>query len=88
MPEIDKIMPVTNVKRDFLEIIKNMDQDDSTIAVTRNGEPVGVMMTSRRYEAIMETIEILGDREVVQSLQESAEDFKEGRVYSDDEVWE
>ena len=88
MPEIDKIMPVTNVKRDFLEIIKNMDQDDSTIAVTRNGEPVGVMMTPRRYEAIMETIEILGDREAVQSLRQSAEDFKEGRIYSDDEVWE
>ena len=40
MAEIEKIMPVTKVKRDFLDILKTMNEDQSTITVTKNGEPV------------------------------------------------
>ena len=56
--------------------------------MTRNGEPVGVMMTPDRYEALLETIEILGDNKILQTLRASQKDFKSGRVYTHDEVWE
>ncbi len=88
MTEIDRIMPVASVKRDFLEILKTMEEDDSTIAVTRNGEPVGVMMTPRRYDALLETIEISSDKHVMESLAESRDDFEKGRIHGDDEVWD
>jgi prevent-host-death family protein len=85
--DTQKIMPVTKVKRNFLEILKVMQEDDSTITLTRNGEAVGVMMTPDRYEALFETIEILADRQVMAALEASAKDFKEGRVVSEKEVW-
>ncbi|MBU2520858.1 MAG: type II toxin-antitoxin system prevent-host-death family antitoxin [Proteobacteria bacterium] len=88
MAEIEKIMPVTRVKRDLLNILKTMEEDQSTITVTRNGEPVSIMMTPDRYDALMETIEILSDKEVLNKLAESSEDFKSGRVYKDKEVWQ
>lgn len=81
------IMPVTKVKRGLLDILKMMEEDDSTITVTRNGEAVGVMMTPDRYEALVETIEILADTRVMAALKSSTGDFKKGRVYTDDEVW-
>ena len=87
MSDIQKIMPVTKVKRGLLDIIKVMQEDDSTITLTRNGEAVGVMMTPDRYEALFETIEILADRKVMAALESSATDFKEKRIYSDAEVW-
>lgn len=87
MNDIQKIMPVTKVKRGLLDILKVMAEDDSTITLTRNGEAVGVMMTPNRYEALVETIEILADPRVMADLKSSAEDFKKGRVYPDDEVW-
>ncbi|MBL7179190.1 MAG: type II toxin-antitoxin system prevent-host-death family antitoxin [Pseudomonadota bacterium] len=87
MAEIDKIMPVTRVKRELLEILKDMADEDSTITVTRNGEPVGVIMTPYRYDAMVETIEILADRDVMAALGRSAADFEAGRVYPDDDVW-
>jgi len=65
MVEIEKIMPVTRVKRDLLDILKTMQEEQSTITVTRNGMPVSVMMTPDRYDALMETIEILSDKEVL-----------------------
>ena len=86
--EIEKIMPVTKVKRDLLEILNTMEEEQSTITVTRNGEPVSIMMTPDRYNALMETIEILSDKEILNKLAKSPDDFKFGRVYKDKEVWQ
>ena len=87
MSDILQIMPITKVKRGLLDIIKTMQEDDSTITLTRNGEAVGVMMTPDRYEALLETIEILADKDVLAALRLSAQDFQEGKVYSDEAVW-
>jgi len=88
MVDPQNILPVTKVKREFLEILKAMEEDYATITVTRNGEPVGIMMTPDRYEALLETIEILGDNKILQALKASHQDFKSGRVYGHAEVWE
>jgi prevent-host-death family protein len=87
MLEIDKIMPITQVKKNLLDIIKQISDEDATITVTKNGKPVSVMMTPHRYEALMETIEILADSEIMTALADSAKDFKAGRVYKDSEIW-
>lgn len=88
MTEIDNIIPITRVKRELLAILKTMADENSTITVTRNGEPVGIIMTPNRYDAMVETIEILADKDVMAALSKSAADFKAGRVYSDEEVWQ
>jgi len=88
MTEIDNIIPITRLKRDLLEILKTMRDEDSTITVTRNGEPVGIIMTPNRYDAMVETIEIMADKDVMAALNKSAADFKAGRVYADGEVWQ
>ena len=87
MDEFQKILPVTRVKRELLDILKSMEEEYSTIIITRNGEPVGVMMTPNRHEALLETIEILGNNKTLQTLKASQKDFKSGRVYTHDEVW-
>ena len=87
MIESSTILPVTKVKRELLEILKSMEEDYATVTVTRNGEPVGIIMTPDRYEALLETIEILGDNKTLQALRASQKDFKSGKVYTHDEVW-
>ena len=88
MVEFQTILPVTKVKRELLEILKAMEEDYATITVTRNGEPVGIMMTPDRYEALLETIEILGDNKVLHELKASHKDFKSGKVHTHDKVWQ
>jgi antitoxin YefM len=87
MLESQNILPVTKVKRKLLEILKTMEEDYDTVTVTRNGEPVGIMMTPDRYEALLDTIEILGDNKILRALKASQKDFKSGRVYTHDQVW-
>jgi prevent-host-death family protein len=87
MDEIQKILPVTKVKREFLDILKVMEDEYSTVTVTRNGEPVGIMMTPDRYEALLETIDILSDNKILRALKSSQNDFTSGKFYTHDEVW-
>ncbi len=88
MEEFQHILPVTKVKRHLLDILKRIEEDEGTLAVTRNGEAVGIMMSVARYDALMETIDILSDPEILKSLGNAKEDFKAGRVFSHEEVWE
>jgi antitoxin YefM len=87
MDYIEKILPITKVKKEFLDVIKAMIEEESTITVTKNGMPVGVMMTPERYEGLLETIEILADSRIVKSLKASEKDFRAGRVYTHKDAW-
>ncbi len=87
MQDFQKILPVTKVKRNLLDLLKQMEQEDETIALTKNGEAVGVMMTISRYEALQETIEILGDKKILTALKRSQKDFLTGKVLNHEEVW-
>ena len=88
MEDFQQILSVTKAKRHLLDILKRMEEEDATVALTRNGEPVGVMMTPARYEALLETIDILGDKAIMRALEASTRDFKAGKVFADDVVWE
>ena len=87
MDEIQKILPVTKVKRELLDILRVMEDEYSTITVTRNGEPVAIMMTPDRYEGLLETIEILSDSKILRALKSSKKDFMSGKSYTHSEVW-
>lgn len=87
MEDFQKILPVTKVKRNLLEILKQMELEEETVALTKNGEPIGVMMSLSRYEGLMETIEILSNRKIVTALKASQKDFKSGRVVDHESAW-
>jgi prevent-host-death family protein len=87
MLEIQKVIPVTQAKKELLSIIKKMVEEDSTYTVTKNGVPVGVLMTPDRFEGLMETIEILADSSTLKALVDSEKDYRKGRVVGHKEVW-
>ena len=81
------IIHITKVKKEFLDVIKEMTEEESTITVTKNGMPVGVMMTPERYEGLLETIEILADPKIIKALTASERDFRAGKVYTHKAAW-
>jgi prevent-host-death family protein len=87
MDYTEKILPITKVKKEFLDVIKEMIEDESTITVTKNGMPVGVMMTPERYEGLLETIEILADPKTIEALKASEKDFRTGKVHTHKDAW-
>lgn len=87
MEDFQKIEAVSRVKRDLLELLKSVEEEDATVAITRNGEAVGVLMSMDRYQGMLETIEILGDKSILKTLKQSENDFSEGRVVQHKDAW-
>ena len=56
------------------------------VPLTRHGKPVMALMAWDLYEAIEETLEIMGDPDLMAALRMSIEDVAEGRVRSLAEV--
>ena len=87
MDDIQKIIPITTVKRNLLNIIKDMADEDSTVTVTKNGVAVGVMITPDRYIGLLETIEILSSPGILKALDASEKDFKTGKTFTHKDTW-
>ncbi len=71
MLEINKFIPVTKAKNDLLEIIRQVEKEDNTIAVTKNGVPAAVILSMGRFEGLLETLDILSDERMMKSLKKS-----------------
>lgn len=87
MGDFDQILPVTDVKRDLLPLIKKIQKLQESIAITRNGRPTAVLLSLDEYEGLLETIEILSDPALVKLLRKSKRELNQGRRFSHREVW-
>lgn len=88
MKQASQFLPVTEAKNRLLHLIREIDEKDTVLTITRGGVPVAVMLSPERYEGLLETIEVLADRAAMQSLRRSIEDSQAGRwVSEEDEVF-
>lgn len=87
MKEIDEVMPITQVKRDFLDVMRKVETLDETVAITKKGVPVGIIMNIERYEALLETIEILSDEDTMKALKLAQKEFDAGKTLTHEEAW-
>ena len=56
-----------------------LSNDNQAMAVTRHGKPVMAMMSWDLFESIMETMDIMGDPDLMAALRQSVEDVRAGR---------
>jgi len=87
MREAQEVIPITQVKRDFLDIMRKVDELDETVAITKNGVPVGVLINIDRYEGLLETIDILSDEATMKALKRSQKEASGGKLFTHEEVW-
>ena len=74
--EISKYIPVTKAKSNLLNIIRQIEASDDTVAVTRKGVPAAVILSVERFEGLLETLEILSDETTMKSLRTSIRQSK------------
>lgn len=61
-------------------------KDDRIIHVTRHNKPVFAIVDIEFLSTVLETIEIMSDRESYTLLQKSLKDIQQGRVLDQDDV--
>jgi len=81
--QIDDYIPVTKAKAKLLDVIRMINDREDTIAITKNGIPRAVIMSMERYEAMRETMSVLGDVDIMKQIRRSGNEVKENRSMVD-----
>ena len=86
MQRVDTFVPITQAKSKLLDMVRLIHDRDDTYAITKNGVPEAVMISMKKFEGLLETIEILADKETMSQLQGSKDDVAKGRFVDIDET--
>ncbi|MDE0615765.1 MAG: type II toxin-antitoxin system Phd/YefM family antitoxin [bacterium] len=73
-------IPFSEVKAHLSELADRVETQHDRILVTRNGRPSFVLMSPDELESLEETLDILSDAELVESLRESIQEVAEGKL--------
>ena len=75
----------TEVRKDFFDILDQVERSSVPYTITKAGKPVVVMMSAEEYESWEETLDIMSNPESVKNIEEGKKDLKEGRSITLDE---
>jgi prevent-host-death family protein len=72
------VMPFSEVKAHLSELADRIELEHDRILVTRNGRPSFVLMSPDDLESLEETLEIVRDDELMESIRHSREESARG----------
>ena len=67
-------------RHELTSLPERLASEPGAVAVTRRGKPVLAIMPWDLYESIMETLEILGDEEVMATLRQGIREMEAGQA--------
>jgi antitoxin YefM len=73
-------IPIIKARDRLTSLPEELAEEPGAIAVTRRGEPVLAILPWDLYESIMETLEILGDEDLMAALRQSIKEVSEGKT--------
>jgi PHD/YefM family antitoxin component YafN of YafNO toxin-antitoxin module len=74
-------LSISEARKALLDLPEKLARTPArAVTITRRGRPVLAILPWELDESIVETLEILGDPEMVTALRESLEDLERGRV--------
>ena len=79
-------IPIGEARAMLTQLPEKLKAENGTIALTRYNKPVLAVMSWDLFEAIVETLEIMGDPEMMAALRRGIQDIQEGNLVSLEEV--
>ena len=81
-----KALPISEVKTRLSELADRIEHQHERIVVTRHGRPSCVLMSPDELDSLEETLDILGDEELMASLRLSQQEAAEGKLILLDDI--
>lgn len=75
---MSKILPISEVKARLPELVSAVAEREEEIVVTRNGKAAAVLVSYEEYERLKETLDVLGDADLMRQIRASEEYFARG----------
>lgn len=79
-------LTATAAKEKFLSLIRKSHNFGSRYTITHNGKPYAVLMSTDEYEGLIETLEILKDKNATKELLSAIKAADRGETLPFDEV--
>lgn len=74
-------LSMAEAREQFTRLPEQFEKEpELTVQVTRHGRPVMAVLSWELYESITETLEILGDPELMAALRKSAQEIVRGET--------
>ena len=79
-------IPIVKARAMLTQLPELLAEDNRAVALTRRGKPVLALMPWELFQSVIETLEIMGDTEMMDALRRGIRDAQEGNLVSLDEV--
>jgi prevent-host-death family protein len=73
-------LPITEAKAHLSDLVDRTSREHERFVLTRNGRPAAVLMSPEDLESLEETVEILQDRALLDSIRRSRREAAEGKT--------
>jgi antitoxin YefM len=87
MMELGHYISVSKAKNRLLALIRELEQHQEAIALTRDGVPTAVLLSMEHFRGLLETIEVLADPKATRSLKRSLKQVERGEWLRHGEVF-
>ena len=81
-------VPLSQAKTHLAKLLAEVEELGEEVVITRSGRPVAVLLSLAEYEGMLETLEILGDRDFSKQIELGLEEANSGKVLSHEDVWD
>jgi antitoxin YefM len=79
-----KTIPITDARSKLMALSDDLARhpEEGAVTITRRGRPVLAVLSWELYENLVETLEILSDKELMKSLRKSIRQAQKGKLTS------
>lgn len=76
---MSETIPFTEAKAHLSDLVDRTSREHERFVVTRNGRPAAVLLSPEDLESLEETVEVLQDRALLDSIRKSRLEAAEGK---------
>ena len=77
-----KTIPLAEAKKDLSRIINDVDKKYDRFTITKNGVDKAVIISSEEFDGLLETLDILSNKEERDAIARAKEQVRKGKTVS------
>jgi antitoxin YefM len=74
-----KTYSISEIREEITRLPEQFEQEPGAVMVTRHGKPLMAILPWELYESMMETLEIMGDAELMAAFRQGIQEMAEGK---------
>jgi antitoxin YefM len=87
MINYSETVSASQAKTHFSKLLKRVREQRESFVISQRGKVEGILLSIEEYESLIETLEILSDRELMRSIDKGRMDDESAKLYSFDETF-